>query len=379
LGGNLLSTSSTKIYFSLIGAGGIGFVHAWAAKVVTVSYCDLDPNSVVLNGVYNRTISKAEALMHRFGFKYVTNNWRDIINDGATNAISVATANAFHEDPVIMAADKRINILCEKPLGINYDQAKRMYEKVNEAKVINSTALVMRFMPSVIFASNLINSGKLGKIYHYRAVVAHSRFVNPDLPIEWRMKKDIAGGGALADIGIHLIDLARYLIGEVKEVSAITKIFIKERKTRDGGTDYVDVDDAALMIMEFENGAIGSIEATRFGPGFQELDRIEIHGSNGMIRFYLDNPYEIYLYLSNEEYPGVKRIVLKPAKEALWPPSKSVSGWGYLFVALMHDFFKAILDRREASPNFYDALKAQEVLEAAYISAERKEWVQLPL
>lgn len=374
-----MSTPSTKIHFSLIGAGGIGFVHAWAARVVTFSYRDLDPNNVILQGVYNRTISKAEALMHRFGFRYVTDNWRDVINDNVTNAISVTTANAFHEDPVIMAADKGMNILCEKPLGVNYDQAKRMYEKVKESKVVNSTALVMRFMPSVIFTADLINSGKLGKIYHYRAVVAHSRYIDPNLPIEWRMKKEIAGGGALADIGIHLIDLARYLVGNVREVSAITKIFIKERKTREGITDYVDVDDAALMMMEFDNGAIGSIEATRFGPGFQELDRVEIHGSNGMVRFYLSNPYEIYLYLLSEEYPGVKRIILKPSKEALWPPSKSISGWGYLFVALMHDFFKAIIEKREASPNFYDALKAQEILEAAYLSAERKEWIRLPL
>ncbi len=371
--------SSSKIYFSLIGAGGIGFVHAWAAKAVTFSFDDLDPEIIELNGVYNRTVSKAERLKHRFGFRYVTDDWRKIINDGTTNAISVTTANAFHEEPVIEAAEKGIHVLCEKPLGLNYEQARRMYEKVKESRIVNSTALVMRFMPSVIFAKELIESGKLGELYHYRAVVAHSRFVNPDLPIEWRMKKEIAGGGALADIGIHLIDLARYLVDDVSEVSAVSRIFIKERKTKNGGRDIVDVDDATIMLVAFKNKAIGSIEATRFGLGFQELDRVEIHGSKGMIRFYLDNPFEIYIYLTDDDIPGLKRIVLKPWKNALWPPSKSVSGWGYLFVPLMHEFFKAILEKRDAKPNFYDALKAQEILEAAYISAEKKEWVKLPL
>lgn len=371
--------NSPKIYFSLIGAGGIGFVHAWAAKVTLLSYNDVKPDDVYFQAVYNRTISKAESIAKRFGYKYVARDWREILSDGVTNAISVTTANAFHEGPVIEAANRGINVLCEKPLGIDYYQAKRMYEAVRNAGIIHSAALVLRFMPSVIFARKYIEEGKLGKIYHYRAVVAHSRYVNPDLPIEWRMKREIAGGGALADIGIHLIDLARYLVSEVKEVSAISRIFIKERKKRGGGIDYVDVDDATIMLMSFKNNAIGSLEATRFGPGFQELDRVEIHGSRGMIRFYLENPFEIYLYNLEEDYPGLKRIILKPWKDSLWPPSKSVSGWGYLFVPLMHEFFKAIIEKREASPNFYDALKAQEILEAAYLAAERKEWISLPL
>ncbi len=368
-----------KIGFGLVGAGGIGFVHAWATRVAPFSFSDLDPRQIELVGVYNRTLSKAENLAKRFGFRYATDELEKILNDPEINAVCIALANAFHREPVIKAADIGKNILCEKPLGLNLDEAREMYESVKNAGITHAVALVMRFMPSVIYAKQLIDQGVLGRIYHYRAVVAHSRYVNPDLPIEWRMKKSLAGGGALADIGIHLMDLARYLIGEVRELAAITKTFIRERKTKSGEKDIVDVEDAGLVIFSFDNGALGNIEATRFGPGFQELDRIEIHGSKGMIRFYLENPFEIFLYLSTEDPPGVKRVILKPWSNALWPPSKSISGWAFLFVKLIHEFFKAILEKREASPNFYDGLKAQEILEAAYVSAEEKRWVRLPL
>jgi len=346
---------------------------------VGISFNDISPSDINLTGVYNRTISKAEWAKEKFGFKYATGNWRDILHDGETNAISVTLPNALHEDVVIEASDLGINILCEKPLGATLDQARRMYEIVKNRKIINAVALVMRFMPSVIFAKQYIEDGRLGKIYHFRAVVGHSRYINPDLLIEWRMKKSIAGGGALIDVGIHLIDLALYLVGDINSVSAISRTFIKQRRNMEGSIEDVDVDDATLMIFSFKNNALGSIEASRFAPGFQELDRIEIHGSKGMIRFYLDNPFEIYVYNTDEEHPGLKRIVLKPWENAIWPPSKSVEGWSFLFVKLYHEFFKAILEKREAKPNFYDGFKSQEVVEAAYLSAEEKRWVDLPL
>ncbi len=375
----MVNALNMKIGFGLIGAGGIGFVHAWSAKVAPLSFEDLDPSNITLVGVYNRTLSKAERLAKRFGFKYATSDLDRVIKDSEINAFCVALANAFHKDPVLKISDEGKHVLCEKPLGLNYKEAEEMYKAVKSAGIVHAVALVMRFMPSVIYAKQLIKKGFLGKIYHFRAVVAHSRYVNPDLPIEWRMKKSIAGGGALADIGIHLMDLARFLVGELREVSAVTRTFIERRKTLDGKIDYVDVEDAGLMIFSFENGALGYIEATRFGPGFQELDRIEIHGSKGMIRFYLENPFEIFVYSLEDEAPGVKRIILKPWPKALWPPSKSISGWAFLFVKLMHEFFRAIIEGREASPNFYDGLKAQEILEAAYISAKEREWIRLPL
>jgi len=367
------------IGYSLIGFGGIGFVHAWAVSVVGISFNDVFSSNIKLIGVYNRTLSKAEWAKKKFGFKYATSDWREILRDNETNAIAVTTPNSLHEEPVIEAADAGINILCEKPLGATYEQARRMYDAVTSKNIINSVALVMRFMPSVIFAKKYIGENKLGQIYHFRAVVGHSRYVNPDLSIEWRMRKEIAGGGALADIGIHLVDLAIYLVGDIRSVSALTKTFIKKRPSPSGKLEEVDVDDAALMIFEFENNAIGSVEASRFAPGFQELDRIEIHGSKGMIRFFLENPFEVYVYNSEEERAGVKRIILKPWDRALWPPSKSVEGWAFLFVKLYHEFFKGILENRKVKPDFYDGLKAQEVVEAAYISAEEKRWVDLPL
>jgi len=367
-----------KVKFGLIGAGNIARVHAWAARVAPLSFEDLDRNDIEYVGVYNRTKSKADFIRDKFGFGFSTSNVDELLDSGV-NAVSVTLANFLHLEMVEKAAERNLAILCEKPLEINLERARKMLEITSKKNLITATALVMRFMPSVIFAKKLIDSGKLGKIYHYRAVVAHSRYVNPNLLLEWRMIKAQAGGGALADIGIHLIDLANYLVGDISEVSSIARTFIKERKTRSGEIGIVDVEDAAIMMFSFKNGALGSIEATRFGPGFQELDRVEIHGSNGMIRFYLENPFEIYLCLLDEEYPGVKRIILKPWEKALWPPSKSITGWAFLFVALYHEFFRAVIEGRKAKPDFEDAVKAQEVLEAAYISAGERRWVSIPL
>jgi predicted dehydrogenase len=371
--------SNDSVNFSLIGVGKIGIVHAWSARNVVHSFDDIDPNEVNMVGVYNRTVSKANWAKKRFGFKYSTGNWRDILKDGETNSVSITLPNNLHYELVKEFAEAGINIMCEKPLGVNLNEALKMYEIVHDSKIVDSVALVLRFLPSALYAKEIIEKGKLGEIYHYRAVVAHSRYVDPNLKMEWRMKKELAGGGALADIGIHLIDLARFLIGDISDVVAETKTFIKKRKNDKGEFEEVDVDDAAILIMNFENGVLGSIESTRFGPGFQELDRIEIHGSNGMIRFYLDNPFEIFVFLNDEDPKGVKRIVLKPWPKAIWPPSKSIEGWGFLFVTLFHNFFKSILSGSVASPNFYDGLKAQEIVEAAYISSKERRWVKLPL
>lgn len=368
-----------KISFSLIGVGSIGVVHAWAARSVLHSFDDMDLDKINLRGVYNRTVSKAEWAKKRFGFQYYTGDWREILKDSETNAVSITLPNNMHLELVKEFSQAGKHILCEKPLGVNLDEAVKMYEMVKDSGIVNAVALVLRFMPSVAFAKKYIDEGKLGDVYHFRAIVAHSRYVNPDLKIEWRMKKSISGGGALADIGIHLIDLGRYLLGDISELVADTRTFIRERKTADGKVDIVDVDDAALLIMRFKNGVMGSLEATRFGPGFQELDRIEIHGSNGMIRFYLENPFEVYVYSKEEENPGVKRVILKPWQNSIWPPSKSIEGWGFLFVVLMHDFFKGILEGKSVKPDFYDGLKAQEVVEAAYQSAVERKWVELPL
>jgi len=368
-----------EINFSLLGVGKIGVVHAWASKAVSFSFDDINPEKIHLVGVYNRTVTKAEWAKKRFGFEYYTGDWKKILEDGKTNAVSITLPNVYHEEPVIAFAERGVHILCEKPIAATFEQAKRMYDIVSKTQVITIVPLVMRFMPTVAYVRELIEKGKLGKITHFRGVVGHSRYVNPDLPIEWRMKKAIAGGGALADVGIHLMDLARYLIGDIKELIARTKTFIKKRKTKDGKEDVVDVDDAGILIMEFENGALGSIEASRMAPGFTEQQRIEIHGTKGGVRFALVNPFKLQLFEVDSPEKVVKEIELKPWKHALWPPGKSVSGWGYLFVPLFHEFFTAILENRKAKPDLEDALKAQEILEAAYRSAEERRWISLPL
>jgi predicted dehydrogenase len=263
-----------------------------------------------------------------------------------------------------------------------------MVEAVEKAGVKNMVAFNYRFVPAIRQIRNLIDSGALGQIYHFRAVYLQE-WIMPqyNTPIIWRLEKDVAGSGALGDLGSHIIDLAHYLVGGMKSVSALTKTFIKNRPLEDGsGTAEVDVDDAFAAAVEFENGAIGTLEATRFAGGRKNYNCLEINGEKGSVRFNLERMNELEVFWIGEqpkETQGFHNVLVTegyhPWIENWWPHGHII-GWEHTFVHEINHFLDAIVNDKEVGPHgatFEDGYRAAVVSDAIVQSAETKKQVDI--
>jgi predicted dehydrogenase len=257
-----------------------------------------------------------------------------------------------------------------------------MLAAVNKAGVIHMICHNYRRVPAVMFAKQIIESGQLGDIRHFRAVYLQDWITDPAFPLLWRFKKERAGSGALGDIGAHIVDLARFLAGEIAEVSGDLRTFIKTRplpgQPRKRGR--VTVDDAAVAIARFANGATGTFEATRLAPGRKNANRFEINGSRGSLAFDLERMNELELYLESDKrgQRGFRRIIVTesdhPFIKAWWPPGHII-GYEHTFTHTVYDLLEAMADNRVPEPNFLDGVRTQRVIEGIERSAKSRRWV----
>ena len=235
-----------------------------------------------------------------------------------------------------------------------------------------------RRAPAVALAKRIIDEGRIGRIHHYRGTYLQDWIADPDAPLVWRLQKDKAGSGSLGDIGSHSLDLARYLVGEPTAVSGLLETFVKERPLEDGsGRGIVDVDDAALALVRFEGGAIGSIEGTRFAPGRKNYNRFEINGSRGSLVFDLERMNELELYLEEGPDSGFRTILATDAAHpyvASWWPPGHIIGYEHTFTHTVRDLLLAIAEDRLPEPNFACGVQNQRVLEAIERSAASQKW-----
>jgi predicted dehydrogenase len=302
-----------------------------------------------------------------------------VIKSPEINLVDNCLPNALHYEPTILAMEAGKNVICEKPLACNVKEAREMVKVARKQGVKNLVGFMLRYAPAIIRAKSLIERGFIGKVFHFRGLYGHSRIVDPSIPIEWRLKKSLAGGGAIFDLGSHVIDLARYLVGEIRAVTGHTETFIKERPTVEGGKDVVDVDDAAIALLKFENGAIGTLEASRFDTGFIDELRIEVHGGNGAIRFSLMdfNTLEVFSRKDDKEVQGFKRITVDAPPPSVWPPPKSTKGVTRAHVGMIHHYINCIINDQMPSPSFEDGLIVQEIIEAILESSSKEKWITI--
>ena len=269
-----------------------------------------------------------------------------------------------------------------------------MLQAAEAAGVKHMTGFNYRFSPAVQLARKLVEDGRLGQIYHFRAWFLQDWILDPDFPLVWRLRKEIAGSGSHGDLGAHLIDLARYLVGEFKEVIGMSETFIKERPlpteaaglsakgSKDAPRGEVTVDDATLFMARFENGALGSFEATRFAAGHRSTNSFEINGSKGSIRFDFErmNELEVYFTDDSEDVQGFRRVLCTDGahaySEAWWPAGHTI-GFEHTFTHELLELMSAIAEDRQPSPSFVDGVKCQEVLEAVEQSVQERRWVAL--
>jgi predicted dehydrogenase len=279
-------------------------------------------------------------------------------------------------------------------LALSLKDSREMLEAAEKAGVKHMAGFNYRFTPAVMLAKKLVDEGRLGDIYHFRAWFLQDWIVDPDFPLVWRLQEEIAGSGAHGDLGAHLIDLAHFLIGNIKEVVGMSETFIKERPLPDetGGLSAtsgkttekgpVTVDDATLFLARFQNGALGSFEATRFAAGHRSTNSFEINGSKGSVIFDFERMNELQVYFTDDQddVQGFRRVLATdPAhaySDAWWPAGHPI-GYEHTFTHAFVELLDALQQDRQPSPNFNDGVKCQQVLEAVELSVKDKRWVQV--
>ena len=362
-----------EIGVGLLGYAFMGKAHANGYKKMPVFFYP-PPAMPRLVAICGRTEEAVAEAAKRFGFETYYTDWRKVITDDRIELVDNCLPNNMHAEPSIAAVEAGKNILCEKPLAATLEDARAVYEAAERAGVKNMTAFNYRFVPAIRLAKKLIDEGYIGKILQYRAVYLQEWIMDPDFPLVWRLRRSVAGSGALGDLGAHIIDLARFLVGEVSSVCGLTETFIKERPLPENPEEKgkVDVDDVFIAMARFKNGAIGSFEASRFCAGRKNYQRIEIHGTEGSILFNLErlNELEVYSKKDPEDRMGFRNIIVTEAVHPFmehWWPHGHIIGWEHTFVHEIHHFIDCVVNDKPVAPmaaTFYDGLKCQEILNA---------------
>jgi predicted dehydrogenase len=370
---------------ALIGYGGIGRVHAMAYRDIGFTY-GLPASLVNIVGVATSQAETAKKAAEEINCTVQTVKYQELLERDDVDLIDCCTPNHMHEEIIIAAAKAGKHIYCEKPLAMNVEQAKRMVEAVKQANVKTQLTFNFRFFPAIYRAKQLIDSGFLGRVFSFRGRYFRSSYIDPGKPLSWRLSKEISGGGALHDLGSHILDLIYYLLGPFASVQATVETLIKERPVKTGSVEksLVDVDDFALINAKLHNGTIGNIEVSRMGTGVNNECLFEIYGEKGAIRFNAEDPSYLEIYdVRDAASPfggmrGFKKIETVGRYEGQKAPDATMpTGFVRAHTECQYQFLKAIWEDRDGSPSVEDGLHIQEVMEAALKSSEIGQWVKV--
>ena len=381
-----------KLHVAMIGYKFMGKAHSNAWRQ-TDKFFDLKARPV-LKIICGRDEPATAAAAEKLGWSEYATDWREVVERPDVDVVDICTANDTHAEIAIAAARAGKAILCEKPLALNVAQCRQMVDAVKKARVTHMVCHNYRRIPAVALAHQMIQNGDLGTIYHYRARYLQDWIVDPKFPLVWRLQSKIAGSGAHGDIHAHIIDLARYLVGEFDAVQGLLHTFIKERplltETGPGLTakssskkGKVTVDDAAMCLARFRNGAIGNLEATRFALGRKNGIQIEINGSKGSLYFDFEDMNRLKFYRQDDpaDRRGFRDILVTegahPFAGAWWPPGHII-GYEHTFVHTLRDFINAAAANKPVTPDFVDGMRNQQALEAVEKSAKSGRWIHLP-
>ena len=366
----------------IVGYGFMGRTHANgyhnAAKFFDT------PLVPVLKAACGRDAVKLKAYADNWGFESVETDWKKLVKRADIDAIDIVTPNDSHAEIAIAAARAGKMVLCEKPLALNGAQGEEMVREIEKAGVPNTVWYNYRRVPAVSLAKQIIDSGKLGKIFHYRANFLQDWTISADLPQGgaglWRLDAKAAGSGVTGDLLAHCIDTALWLNGSIVDVSAMTETFIKERKhTLTGKMQAVKIDDAAIFFGHFANGSLALFESTRYARGHKALYTLEINGANASIRWDLHDLHRLQYFDHSDEgiVRGWRSIHVsdgdQPYMGNWWVPGLQI-GYAESFTHQVADFLKAAAAGKSLPPTFRDALETQYVCDAVLKSAKTKKW-----
>lgn len=372
----------------VIGVGMLGYAfmgkaHSNALK--KLPYMMYPPVAIPrLVAIAGRNKEAVEEAAKRYGYEKAYTDWRQLIDDPDVQVFDNGGPNNVHKEPNIAAAQAGKHVISEKPLGRNAEECYEMWQAVQKAGVKHMVAFNYRFVPAVRLVKEMIDAGKLGRIYHFRACYLQEWIADENFPMVWRLDRDVAGSGALGDLGSHIIDLARFLIGEPKSLMARTGTFITERNA-DGQRAKVTVDDAFEAVVEYENGALGTLEATRFAPGRKNFNTFEINAERGSVRFNLENMnvLEVFMRDQPKEIQGFTQVLVSESYHPFWKhwwPQGHIIGWEHTFVHELHHFLDAIVHNTDVKPygaDFEDGYRNAVICDAIARSAQERRQVDV--
>ena len=370
-----------EIGVGMLGYAFMGKAHTNAFK--KIPYMIYPPPAVpCLVAICGRNEEATKEAAKRYGYQTYYTDWHKMLEDERVQLFDNGGPNDMHAEPCIAAAGAGKHLFCEKPLARTAEEAKSMLDAATKANVKHMVAFNYRFVPAIRQAKNLIDSGKLGKIYHYRAVYLQE-WIMPhyNTGYIWRVDKQAAGSGAIGDLGAHIIDLGRFLVGDVKSVGALTRTFIPERPDASGKMKKVEVDDAFVSIVEFENGAIGTVEATRFAAGRKNYNVLEVNGEKGSIRFNLERMNELEVFWVGEEpkeTQGFHDVLVTEGYHPWygnWWPHGHIIGWEHTFVHELTHFLDCIVNNKEVAPygaSFEDGYRCAVICDAIQEAAAKR-------
>jgi predicted dehydrogenase len=367
----------------MIGYGGIGRVHAMAYRALPFHY-GLPADTINIVGVATSRPETAEKAAREIGCDFWTADYHELLARPEVDLVDCCVPNHKHEEVVLAAAQAGKHIYCEKPLSMNVADGQRMVQAVTSAGVKSQMTFNFRFFPALTRARQLVEAGFLGNIFSFRGRYYRASYIDPNKPLSWRLSKEISGGGALFDLGSHILDLVYYLLGDFGSVQATLDTLIKERPVAAGAAEKapVDVDDIALMHLRMANGALGLVEISRMGTGAANDLQIEIFGDKGAIRFNSADPSWLEVYdVRDPEQPlgglrGFRRVETIQRHEGQKSPDWTMPpGFVRTHAECQYQFLKALSEARSPSPSLADGLKVQEVMEAALRSSAEGRWV----
>jgi predicted dehydrogenase len=374
-----------KLNIGLVGCGFMGRTHSNAFRQVS-QFFDLDCRPV-LKAVCARDGEKAKTFAAQWGYESVETDWRNLVARPDIDVIDIASPNDTHAEIAIAAAGAGKMVLCEKPLGRNAAEAERMVATVEKAGVANMVWYNYRRVPAVTLAKQLIDEGRLGRIFHYRAKFLQDWTISKDLPqggaALWRLDVNVAGSGVTGDLLAHCIDTAMWLNGSIDQVTAMTETFIKERKHNlTGKVEKVGIDDASAFLARFANGSLATFEATRYARGHKALYTFEINGEHASIFWDLHDLHRLEYFDHRDEgrLRGWRSVHITdgdhPYMSHWWVPGLQI-GYEHTFVHQVADFLQAVSEGKKAAPSFRDGLATDYVTEAVLSSARSGRWEQV--
>ncbi|MGA2765020.1 MAG: Gfo/Idh/MocA family oxidoreductase [Spirochaetia bacterium] len=374
------------IGIGLVGYGYIGRVHTLSYRELPVYYPGILPK-LSLAAVCTSHAESARAAAAEGGYAASFSDVGELVRQKEVTVVDCSTPNYQHRQTLLAAIAAGKHVYCEKPLALNAAEAREIVRVAEKAGVSVGMTFNYRFVPAITRARQMIADGALGEIYNFRAEYFHTGYQDPQRPLGWRMKQELSGGGALVDMGSHLIDLVRHLLGELHSVRAIMKTYIKQRPVERGSRTLGDVtvDDAAWLEVRLAGGGFGTIEVSRFATGSLDDLNLEIYGSKGALRFSLMDANWLYWFDGTKaggflggDLGWTRLETVQHYKGAAVPPARSILGWTRAHAECQYAFLRAVAEGKKPEPGIRDGLLNQLILDAAYASAKSDSWVTVP-